>query len=58
MVVAELVVGRRGVVFALGLVVAIVARLGAGLAVLALGRRRGRGEDLLGGLRCPVVEVL
>lgn len=53
-----MVVGRRSVVFALGLVVAIVARLGVGLAVLALSRRRRRGEDLLGGLRCPVVVVL
>lgn len=53
--VAELVVGRRSVAFALGLVVAIVARLGAGLVVLALRRRRRRGEHLLGRLRRPVV---
>lgn len=58
MVVAEMIVGRRRVVFALGLVVAIVPRLGAGLVVLALCRRRGRGEDLFGGLRCPVVVLL
>lgn len=57
MVVAEMVIGRS-VVFALGLVVAIVARLGAGLVVLALCRRRRGGEDLFGGLRCPVVVMV
>lgn len=51
MVVAEVVVGRRRVIFGLGLVVASVALLGAWLVV-----RRGRGrDDLLGRLGRPVV---
>lgn len=58
MVVAEVIVGRRRVIFGLGFVVAVISLLGVLLVVLALCRCGRGGEDLLRSLRRPVVVLV